>query len=225
MLLVAVALSLSVGSSASLYNTAVSAGSFTGSRTAPSSGGITEVGNYDNISLSWTILPETASLYRYTYTFANFVPPAISHFILELSDNCTATGECFRSTSSNIEFGTFGPQASNPNFPAGQSIKGVKFEFGSATPAIYTFLSNRIPVWGNFYIKGGSNNDTGNNFGRAYNNALALSGFNSEIVTDFIARPDTIRIPSNETGIPEPATYALIGSALVIVAMLRRRKS
>ena len=220
--MVGVALSLSVGSAATLYNTAVGAGAFTGSRNAPSSGGITEVGNYDSVSLSWTILPEGTSLYRYTYTFANFGSPAISHFILELSGNCTATGDCFRSTSSNVAFGNYGPSSSNPNFPSGQSIWGVKFDFGSEAPLVYTFLSDRIPVWGNFYIKGGSASGGGPS-GTAFNNGLAIAGFNSELPLDFIARPDTIRIPPDQV-VPEPATYALIGSALVGVEMLRRRR-
>jgi len=74
-------------------------------------------------------------------------------------------------------------------------------------------LSDRAPVWGDIYVKGGQ--------GYAFNAGLTNHG--SDNVNLFVARPDTVigRVGS-ET--PEPSTMVMLGSGLALAAWIRRRK-
>src|SRR5918996_2228398 len=70
--------------------------------------------NYTTFQISWSIAP-VAGGYQYQYTFS-FTPtsPAGSHFILDLSDNCTATSGCIVNPNyPSLEYGTFGPLGGN----------------------------------------------------------------------------------------------------------------
>jgi len=216
-----------VGAAATVWDVQVGDANLTGSRTTPDIVITAGLVANPSPSISWSIVPiiNTAN-YTYSYTFTGFASPAISHFILELSTNCTTINStadpCFvESEARTIEgIKEWGVESGNPGFPVGSSIWGVKFDFGGESPLVYSFTSNRIPVWGNFYIKGGSDE-------WAYNAGLAIvdvnGDFTSEKISDFIARPDSEKLPPNET-VPEPSTYALIGGSLIGLAALRNRK-
>jgi hypothetical protein len=194
----------------------------TGSRTNLTGGGVDTVQfnntATDHFSVSWVITNPVAGTWHYSYTFSGTATTGgqgFSHMILDTSDSCinVVTGtladpNCVKNVTISsgtvvVVPGDYGLSTSDPNFPTGADIIGVKFNVvgGPPLPVTITFDSDRPPVYGDFYLKI-ANSTT------AYNNGLGIEG-TSTLLSDFIARPDT--------GTPEPSTVflALIGAALV----------
>src|SRR5688572_23596087 len=71
-------------------------GELTGSR--QEGNGVTTSGNYDEDALTFTIswvITGSVGDWHYAYTFSGYTePPAISHFILDLTDDCVEDGDC-----------------------------------------------------------------------------------------------------------------------------------
>src|SRR4051794_19172726 len=133
----------------------------TGTRTE-NSGEIVTGGGYQtdagNFTLDW-LVTQTGGLFTYTYELSGYHTPAISHFVISLSDGCSLDTACITGASSGFVYGVYNATDqgnSNPGFPAGVSINGVKFDSGSEDSTTYTFTSDRAPVFGDFYLKGGN---------------------------------------------------------------------
>lgn len=181
----------------------------------------------DPYQVKWEVQQdaEQTDLLRYTYTFlgAGYTAPSISHTIIQLTSGCTvacASGAEYNGQEGSVEGGAqIGTQTSTGNGNSwdqalGWSFYGVKFDQSVAgTVTTLSFLSTQLPVWGNIYLKGGRDS-------YAYNSGLTGEG------TDFIARPDGQTFGGGGGGsvVPEPSTYLLLGSGLLGLAGIARRR-
>lgn len=205
--------------------------------------------SWDGFKLAWDIVVNPNSTVDYNYRIFGIERGGVSHFILGLSDDCKTNlalvpggqNACIWNlqTTHNINFDTeyrfgsdsFGPGPGSPGFPATGSIQGVKFDDLSGDPIDFgfSFTSSRLPVWQNFYAKGGAapgtkGNGKGNGKGsggdddmdvdflHAYNSGLAGGQY-------FVLAPNGV--------VPEPGFYGLLsmGVAGLFLAVRRRRKN
>jgi hypothetical protein len=167
-------------------------------------GGVVGGGNWETgVSLGWSVADEGDN-YLYSYTFQS-PTPALSHFILQTSDNFTENNILDFSNAYALD--TFSAETqggSNPGMP--EPMFGIKFEgFEGGTLFDFSLTSNRAPMEGDFYAKGGDDSF-------AYNSGFgALNGAN-------ILVPDTLdRVP-----VPETGALLLFGSGLIGLVGFRR---
>jgi hypothetical protein len=195
-----------------VYDTAAP---YSGTRTVQG-GDLVVIGNDNDNSwadgrLDWLIAPE-AGLLRYTYTFTGFNSSSISHFTLDLSDNCANDAGCV--TQGQVKDGTGAWQNATLEFGNKDGIVGaVKFDDGGESAlVVYTFLSNRAPVYGDLFVKSGQND-------------LKNAGFENRVSENanwYVARPDTVFF-QEDTPVPEPATSALLGAGLLLLGVSGRK--
>jgi len=156
---------------APVYDTAVGAGNYIGSRTIATLDILPLASDPDRptaVTVAWNIAYTMGTgLWSYNYS-VSWLPTAahkISHMILDLSDNCTsAASNCVIGaklngnsiSSGNTKYGTYTSSDGNSNPGMGGPITGVKFDVGSGTPYDISFTSERAPVWGDFYTKSGN---------------------------------------------------------------------
>ena len=177
-----------------------------GSRSVATPGLLTTEPDWQDAVIEWSIVDNGDLTLTYTYTLTNFDRPGISYFTLDFSDDCVADSvlldpDCL----ADFEFNDMPSNLLEPGDRDG-IIGAVKFDVGADGDLTYSFISNRMPVYGDLYIKGG-------------HSALFNTGFGDHdsmlrTAEDFIARPDGI--------VPEPATLLLIAGGLVV--LLRRRR-
>lgn len=198
---------------APVYGTDVGLANYTGSRSAPD---LIVSGISTPVAIDWKVSPLALGSWFYEYTFSRFGPPEVSHIILDLTDDALddplAVVQPILSsgTLDAVERGSFGPGPGNPGFPVGTSIVGVTFETDDpGTSFVLSFTSNRAPVWGDIYLKGGS---------ASYVYNAGLLDRESESIAAFIARPNGVLVP-------EPTSLVLIGvGPLALTPWIRRRR-
>ena len=194
--------------------------------------GLVGTGAWDDggFIIQWEIsFDDDTDLWTYEYTFldddspfGNGAPdPDLSHWIFELSANITTDNidELILDPNFAIEPGdptTYGISPGNPGIPG--DIYGIKTNTGTSdTFNVYTFLSPRAPMWGDFYAKDGGG--TGEDSVHVYNVGFGTDPTSS--TTDFT---NWIRVPDTVNGqAPEPGMLLLIGAGLV--ALSRRRRA
>ncbi|MBS1830393.1 MAG: PEP-CTERM sorting domain-containing protein [Acidobacteria bacterium] len=183
-----------------------------------------------SFTIQWTITPISGGYhYSYLLTGTTGAGMGVSHLALDTSDNCTTSNGCVTNVTVNnvsvdsttLVYGNNTSANGNPSFPG--SFFGVRFpgqinpNTGSnQLPLLIEFDSNRVPVYGDFYLKlgqGGASGNGGSGWNTGANNHASTN------IIDFIVRPDTLTVDS-----PEPGTLAMIGAALMCAGLTRRRK-
>jgi hypothetical protein len=172
---------------------------------------------WDDVStkVTWDVDPididvdGATDYYHYAYTFTAPSPGSLSHFILEVSPEFE-TGDFWNLTSG---LGFEGPDGYGPGDPANPGIPGGiwglkfadSFTQNPTTGAFeWSFDSTRVPVWGDFYAKGGSENYAYNS-GFMVADPTTLSGDGMHI-----AVPDTYKVP-----VPGAVLLGILGLGVV----------
>jgi hypothetical protein len=175
--------------------------------------------------IAWEISPNYDLTWHYKYTMTTEagdpLVPLVSHLIIQLSanivpDDLTEIG----GDVSSWEFNTYGPHPSNPGFPEGKSIFGVKFNMGGAQTVV-EFDANRKPMWGDLYSKGGRDS-------YIYNADLGVLVVNPD---DYLGIPldasgrELAKILTPDTIIvPEPGAMTACGLGLLSILGIRLRR-
>lgn len=183
----------------------------------------------------WTVSDNENGWWNYNYTVRTSTPE-ISHFIFGLStsitrenlssviSNFTVNGNLYDLTGTNFVGPTlFSSGPANPGFPPNVSFYGLKIEnvMPEATTWNVSFNAQRKPVWGDLYVKGGSNS-------YAYN--AGLDG--TFDATNYVTRNGTasdwkLAVPDTEAPvIPEASTLVLGAMGLISSGgyLFKRRK-
>jgi hypothetical protein len=182
-------------------------------------GGLTGFGQYADAAIdfgvAWVITLGPVVHYQYTFTGLNGSGQAkdVSHFVLDLSDDCAGDPNCV----TNAKINGVAIAAQDIEFGDQDGIIGaVKFDIGAGEGVTYEFDSNRLPVYGHLAIKDGGGSGTCPTPGSttaACSNGL-VAGVDTEDVNDYVARPNGI--------VPEPGSLPLLALGLVILAARRR---
>jgi hypothetical protein len=178
--------------------------------------------------LSWTVtneepdptLPDTF-VWKYTYTLS-VAQTSPSHIIIEASSgDSEGIGKFTDDNFENVSGFTMkdeikthhstGNKGGNPFMPA--DLYGIKLEDweDDQFPLVITFYSDRVPVWGDFYSKGGKDSVVYNSGFTAVDPTAPAA---DESYEGHLLVPDTV---------PEPGLLTLLGMGGLGLAWKKRR--
>lgn len=231
-------LSAGLACASPIYGTPVAGGDYSGSRTTGAGQlGIIPSGT---AAISWLITDNNNGTMNYAYKLVTSAQNVVSHFILDLSDNCAnSLSSCMGTISygaddgaGSVSWGSFSGGGANPGLPG--VIDGIKLDETFSDDGVFEFSFNspRVPVWGDFYAKGGQPANANNPSGFAvWNLGLdpSLHG-SSDNKAFFIAVPDSVNA-CNGTGIstcnvdlPESGSGWLMLVGLIGLSVMARRR-
>lgn len=136
-----------------LFASSAQAMVLTGSIDSTDGGGMEATAAWDGggATLSWSVSQLQSGLWQYDYDF-NVNKKKLSHIDFQVSGNFTANN-IFAGTTEGWELGLWGDEGrSSPGIPG--TIYGLKFDGGGLLNS-FTIVSDRAPMWGDFYAKDG----------------------------------------------------------------------
>jgi len=206
---------------AGMFGTAQAVSTYSGSLSYDG-GGIT--GTYGNFwlasgtALDWSVNANGNGTYTYTYELQ--VPDdskEISHMTIEVSPSFTSSNllEVLQGTIADDQPDDYPKAGADPGMPS--SLWGIKFEGGAGeTDYDWTvsFISDRAPVWGDFYAVDGKRPGAVT--------AIWNAGFGNP---DFDGPTDHIMVPdSTDHTTPAPGAILLAGVGMALVRHIRTRR-
>ncbi|MFA9461810.1 PEP-CTERM sorting domain-containing protein [Thiohalorhabdus methylotrophus] len=193
----------------------------------------------ERMTLSWDITQVNSSWeYEYTWSGTEAALDKISHFTLDVTDNCYSDADCVTEANAATEYIDMLGQDPGEQ-PEDFENLGVKFD---QAQAVYSFTSNRAPVWGDLCLKDGDGPDTcanlsdtdGDDFYEYTGDTTLLwnTGFanrDSQNTLYYVARPDAVDNGNGDNGngdngngdngngepIPAPGTLALLAMGML----------
>jgi hypothetical protein len=166
----------------------------------------------DSASISWSVSQNEDLSWHYNYVLSvDEAEKAIGHFILETSatfteDNIYNMDGAF----GGIEIKTHSAMSpGSPDQPA--DIYGIKFDDTDGTTLTIDFDSQRDPIWGDFYAKGG-----GKIKSQVWNGGITVVdpiGVSNGSFNNHILVPDT-----TSSMVPEPASMLLISLGALMIS-------
>ncbi len=180
--------------------------------------GIQGVGSWgENLRIEWTVTQQVNNSWYYRYqltdTLGRALEKAISHWYIEVSPNVTEND--FWGFGGDWEF--VDETHGGTSFP-----NALKLDYGDDDQIEWSFYSWKVPVWGDFYLKGGSatggpNSPTLYAWNAGFNNPDPSDPASDGSIGYKVLRPDSVVIP-------EPTTLGLVGLGLLGFGLRRFRK-
>jgi PEP-CTERM motif len=189
--------------------------------------GALDAAGLPGFSISWDIT-FSSGVYHYSYTLDGPAGPGlgVSHFALELSNNCSASGLTvtnaqvnLQSVESTLTYGCNTSANGDPNYPG--NFYGVRFFPATTTqmPITVTFDSVNAPLYADFYTKLGNGGPAGGD--SAWNNGSAGLYDTSSLIANYIPVPLDPRLLNFSDTAPEPSTFVLIGTGLLAAGFVK----
>ncbi len=172
-------------------------------------------------SLSWEVSsPVDDDNWYYRYVFHGVLKD-ISHAIIEVSENFDRDNILRASDGIDDDAPMwYSPGTSNPYMP--DYLYGIKWEFDDNNTVGFALVSDRKPMWGDFYAKDGIMREPEPHWVVAFNSEF---GNDSDNPIGNGNNDGWILVPDTESEqVPDPGTIVLLGSGLLSLAFYGRKK-